>query len=670
MKKYEDSIGRVEFRWDHPPEIETVEKTVQTMKNAGVTGWVSSGVSGKGVPLYPSSVMPWSHEKANKTWLEYLLKRAAEEEIAVISWYPFNMSAPVTDRFPEYRMQFLDFPYQRNLEWEGYYACLNSPYMDYLEGIIKEQIRIGFKGIWFDGNTFSNHNTYPMFQPGCCCRYCSNLFMQDTGEKIPQAVDFASDTFRLWINWRYDNMVRVWTRLLNAAHSIDKNATICLNNYRRRHPKGLLLDWNTGIPLRKLNLDLVVSSELDGFNAQADFQIKLGQAMKCTRGCETWLPLRIYENAWIGNPEIETMIHGAAGAFSAGGSVFSGTANLDSIGYAMKDVVNLLEPVNDQREKEMIKYAGIWVSQKSMDFARGISPATFWNAYHGTNELLNHAHLPTSIIFDDSVESSDVSDYKVIIGGSNTCISDRDFVNLLTYVENGGLLVTCSEFAKKDENGIDRTFNPLYKVIGITGESCICPMAYSDISAKYAIMNQVKSFFGGSSYIKITTDIGFDGNIIAFSQIAREINECPGIITKSYGKGHILYFNSDVFQTYLTNPTTFIKELIDKLIRDLNEPLIDIIAPMCITTNLFLRDNGYALQLHNNPGGTYRYPNSCSSIGEILPVYNIKINISRLGIKKAYLLREKMKLPIENGFIHIKCIKHHQTVLLLTKIDE
>lgn len=667
MQAYEDTIARTEFRWIYPQSKKVIDHTIKVLKEAGVKGWVCSGVNGKGLPLFPSKVYSKAHKDANLEWLSYLLEQAEINDITVISWYPLNLAKPVVEKYPEYRIQFLDFPYPRNKEWEQYYACVNSPYLDILEEFVKELIKLGFKGIWFDGNTISNHNTQPMFQPGCYCRYCTEKFKKDTGLEIPIKIDFENTTFKVWVNWRYKILENAWKRLTEAVKSANPEATVCLNNYRRKEPGGGLFNWNTGIPLNKLNIDLLMSSELDGFMQQADFQIKLGKATQCYKGAETWVPLRNYWGAWLGNPEKITMVQGALGAFSAGGNVLCGTDNIVSAENCMKEISSSLKSVYEYKGGDLKKYAAIWVSQQTMDFEGKMDATPIWNSYHGANEMLNNAHLQTSIVFDDYVTDGDIFEYPVLLVNENTCITDKQWDILIEYVKRGGLLVACGEFSSKNEMGEKRDKNLLFNFLGIEGERVKQQVIYKDIREEFSLGEYPKGIYVNKSFVKIIPiedRLADEVKVICQSQTHNDEDLCPGILVKPLGKGNIIYCNSDIFTSYLEMPISYKKDLMRKIITYYKKAYIDVEAPLCVTVNVFEKDGNIILQIHNNPGQTYRYPNLGGTIGEVLPIYNIEITLNVGGYNKAYLPRWRKTVEIENNSFVIDKLNLHETVVV------
>jgi hypothetical protein len=125
----------------------------------------------------------------------------------------------VLDAHPDWQIQFMPCEgITPHPESEVHHACYNSPYGELLPAFVAEIVRdVGFDGIWFDGSTFSNHHARPMFQPGCRCPFCQERFTRDTGLPLPERADYGDRVFRRWMRWRYDVLMDVYRRCVEAG---------------------------------------------------------------------------------------------------------------------------------------------------------------------------------------------------------------------------------------------------------------------------------------------------------------------------------------------------------------------------------------------------------------------------------------------------------------------
>ncbi|GAG17833.1 unnamed protein product, partial [marine sediment metagenome] len=263
--------------------------------------------------------------------------------------------------------------------------------------------------LWFDGATWSYHGSVPMYFPGCKCGFCRERFRADTGHELPEGIDWESRTFREWVNWRYDVLMGVLRNIVDAVHEVNPDAAICYNNYRRRAGSGGN-GWSTAIPMRRLDLDMVMSGELDGFPGQADVQMKINRAYRCKRGAESWWPLCDHWYLWVPDTQPLSAVQSVLGCISAGGVASTGVGvETKKMAYVLRAMQDAAAPRMPYLGGETVEYAAIVASQQTMDFLGRNEPKPVWDDIHGANELLRHAHLQSSVIFDGDLEAHDLA---------------------------------------------------------------------------------------------------------------------------------------------------------------------------------------------------------------------------------------------------------------------
>ncbi len=472
MKRYEDCATRLETRGSSPPTKEYVDALVEGIEESGVEACWHSAVDPDSRALFPSKVIPNCHKDANFESFHYLINRLHEIGRPVISWYSLNHSIGLVEEHPDFQMVPMTgegLPQIPPHDNPKRYCCINTPYGKLLPEFAVEIVRdVGFDGIWFDGSTFATGGNKV---PGCLCNYCRKRFHDDTGLELPEKPDFSSRTFRIWINWRYNCLMEVWKHVVDSVLSVKPDAVICFNNYRRRRGKPI---WTTGIPMRKLGWDVIMAGELDLQPLQADFQMKMHKAYGCKRGVESWMALCDYFNLWVPDIEPLPLEQAAVAAASAGGVASMG------IGVHPKQVIETLSAVEKAAAPlmpyvggETVEYAAIWVSQQTQDFCSGqdfpggLDNNSFWDGYHGANELCLHAHVQSSVVFDDHVRDGELSQYPVLLAGNAACVDKNQARQLQQYVEKGGVLVACHEFGKYDELGYSREEPLMNEFLGI-----------------------------------------------------------------------------------------------------------------------------------------------------------------------------------------------------------
>ncbi len=650
LRRYEDCATRLENRGSHPPTREYVDNLVEGLLASGVEASWHSAVDPLGMPLFSSRVFPASHPQASLDAFRYLIDRLHDIGRPVISWYPLNLGGGVLPVHPEWRMHFYDIEgVAPNPEWAQRYACFNSPYGELLPKFAVEVVRdVGFDGLWFDGSTFSNHNTRPMFEPGCRCDFCRERFKRDTGRDLPEKVDFADRGFRRWVNWRYDVLMNVWRSVVSAVREARPEAAICFNNYRRRSSGTFA--WNTAIPLRTLDLDIVMSSELDGFPGQADIQMKINRAYRCRRGVESWWPLCDHGNVWVPDVEPLTAVQAALGCISAGGVASTGIGvDAMRVAYVLRQMEDAAAPRMPFVGGETIEYAAILASQQTMDFYA--SPPEVWDEIHGANEFCRHAHLQSSVIFDDHVERGELSRYPVVLLGNAACLSTRQGNRLADYVHGGGVLVACHDVGTRDELGHPHATPVLDQLLGIRSRRAgqgRPTLEITDPLLREACGPYV-TFRGAHTIAEPPNDAQVLALTVERTSASWEgIEErgqpapcAPGLWSRQVAQGHVVYCGTNYFCTYLRASTPRMMRLLRALLTNLRSPRITLTAPMCVTMNVRAQPDGrWAVHLHNAPGSAYCYPTPPRSsylhaVGEVVPVRDVVIEVLSASVRSA-----------------------------------
>ncbi len=562
-------------------------------------------------------------------------------------------------------MQFVDFDGKPDPEAAINYVCFNSPYGKLLPKFAIELVKdVGFDGIWFDGATFSNHNTYPMFQPGCKCNFCLKRFKKDTGLDLPKRVDYESHNFRIWVNWRYEVLMDVWKRIVETVESVKPEAVVCFNNYRRRISGKL--SWNTAIPMRRIKLNAIMSSELDAFPFQADIQMKINQAYGFKKGVESWWPLSSYWDVWAPCPDKLTAVQAVLGCISAGGIASCGTGEtVKQAAPILKEMENAAAPRFPYLDGKTIEYSAIMASQQTMDFWAKEEPNKVWDEIHGANEILLHSHLPSSVIFEDDIEQKNLSKYPVIILGNMVCISKKQAEKLTEYVKTGGTLFACDQVGELDELGCPYRKPILDNLLGIVSRDKTKGAPVLEIKDK-KLLSACKeypyvSFQTSHTKVKPSSDVAVSGQIYDCTEptIGEKTENYLGLWKRKIGKGNIIYMSADLFTNYLQKPTPAMQQFFKVLITSIVEPRVTIEAPIVVTMNVReQKDKTWAVHLHNNPGSSYRYPNPPNGIwlggtGEVVPIKDItlKVNIGSIQSASSTMSKKSFEIVEENKVI-------------------
>jgi hypothetical protein len=685
IKPYELAATRLENRGNHPPTREYVDALVEGVLASGVEACWNSAVSPRGTPFFPSRVFPVHHPEADRAIFSYLIDRLHAIGRPVLSWYPLNLGGGVLAKHPDWAVEFYHMPGTRgDPAWDHAYACFNSPYGELLPQFAAEVVGdpqaggLGFDGLWFDGSTWANHNASPAFsQPGCRCEWCRARFRADTGLDLPETIDLTERRTKVWIRWRYDVLMDVWQRCVEAVAAANPAAVVCFNNYRRRP----FAAWEAAIPLRRLGWNALMSTELDGFPGQADIQMKINQAYGCTRGVESWWPMCDHWHIWVPDHEPLTAVQAVLGCIGAGGVASCGVGTDPRL---MAPVLAAMEQAAAPRMPylggETVPYAAILASQNTMDFY-GTALAG-WDGVHGANEFCRHSHLQSSVVFDDMLAPDELAAYPVLLLGNAACLSQEQASQIEAYVRGGGVVLACHEAGTRDEWGEPHAVPVLDALLGIrerrSGRGAptleVTDAALLTAAGRHVTFKAPHTLAAPSDEVTSLAHIvdRLSGHWDDFENLAHAQPPArePGLWMRSVGRGHVIYTGVDLFTNYLNCPTGHMRRLLQHILVSLRPPAITLDGPLCVTINARRQgDDIIAVHLHNAPGSAYTYPNppnagSLHAPGEVNPVHDLRLRVNGRQVKAAKLALSGETLAVEGDTIHIPRLDLHEVVLL------
>ncbi len=677
IKPYETCASRLEIRTTAVPTRAWVDSVVEAVRQLGIEAVIGSAVDNYCRPFFPSRVYPRCHEGANPEVLRYWVDSLHAIGRPVLSWLAINHNIGLLEEHPDWQVRLIPDSAGRVGAVDGaHYPCPNSPHGDLLPAFAAEIVReLGFDGIWFDGSSLGvNNNTLP----GCICEFCARRFRDETGQALPARVDWASPAFRAWVNWRYDMLMGLWKRCLDAVQAVHPRATVCFNNYRRVRHGGIA--WGTGIPMRTLSWDCLMSGELDLQVFHADFQMKMHRQYGCRRGQDTWLALCDHWQMWVPDVDPEPIRHAAIAAASAGGVMWMGTGvdpRCNPPVFRLAQEVTA--PLLPHQAGEPVEYAAIWTSQQTQDFFWQDNPQGAWDGWHGANELCLFSHLPSSIIFDDHVAAGDLAGrYSVLLAGNAACVSDAQAAQLRRYVEAGGVLVACAEFGTCDELGWPRATPVLDDLLGVALRRAGAGRAtlevvdealwqagghWHTVPGRHVLATPVPGVTLLAHVIDMSAGDVWDG-----FETGRPapLPRHPGAWVVARGRGKAVYLGVDFFAAHQQGPKTMQVRFFRELLRSLATPPILLEGPLQVTMNVRRRlDGALVVFLHNAPASPWRHGQHTNG-AEVQPVHGLELVVPEGGVRHARsLLASRIFEVAEDGRrVRIPDLRHHEVVEL------
>lgn len=586
---YLQACLRVENRPGSPPRPEDKDEILErldALHAAGVPAWWYS-VSAKGShPLFPSKVLP-HHPDAVPGMYEWLSEEAHKRDMVLCSW-EYLCTAPYLIReHPEYAMQFLEpktpltMPEEarrraRERHEKAYggvnpVPCYLSPYGDMLKEFCVEVFEdLGFDAIWFDGCFMSATNTTPGMPMGCCCPRCAAKFRADTGLAIPRVEDWDDPEFRVFIKWRYAGLGDYMRSLCQHVRTESKHGLVCFNHFQRMgHATGL------GCPLNPLDVDGLVTAEVDQAPYQAIVQLKYLRAISNRHPQELW----IHQQPGGPNADPDDMAYFGMLCMTGGGHMALGlSAEPKDLVTTLSTIVERLGPRAPYVGGEPFRYAGIVLSSNTKDFAFAGDDGPTWRSVHGIHNILMHAHLPSEIILDGQVTLEHLRTFHLVILSDVRCLSDQQAQHLTDYVDGGGVLLATAATGILDEMGWERERGALDDLMGVVGRDPASPApntvrpigTWAEGLAPCLYLDGFRYGQPADAY-QDPLWVEFQDGVTVLAEGDDEASP-PAITAREVGHGQVIFINRDIGGFYSRTPSRQYREVVTALLLAYRQP--------------------------------------------------------------------------------------------------
>jgi hypothetical protein len=338
----------------------------------------------------------------------------------------------------------------------------------------------------------------------------------------------------------------------------------------------------------------------------------------------------------------------------------------------------------------------------------------------GTFRTIVEEHLPVTTICDWNLTAEDLSKYKVLILPNAACLSDSQCAAVREFVEKGGGLVASLDTSLCDEFGDVRCRERpprrseqgefgLADVLGVQHAGVITADAKpEELDVNFAkglgadYWDKRKSTFGlrlaiptrragedvtprnateGVPYSALddarlaklagTDPLIFKGPAIrvrpadGVETLARlwphgspeQADSPPAIVTRSFGKGRVVYFAAGIDAGYFSYPYPYQRVLLASAIRwaAKEPPPLEVQAPMCVHATLFRQTktgkDRLLVHLFNdvNTTANHALPNDDVPLREeTLPIHDIRLTLRGYQIASATQQPEGKPLPLSS----------------------
>ncbi len=615
--------------------------------------------------------------------------------VKVLGVVPPSLQSEIYAAHPEWRRiptNTTDIP-SVDLEQHPYggMLCLLGPYGDFLIELLAEistrspdVAAFSFDGLHYAGV--------------CYCAPCRDNHRRDTGRDIPD-VDMENPDFRRYQHWadrRLESLVRRMQTRLKGIRPDLALVTWSTNAGRFGH----LRDIPRNMPAR-LNLLFDAPDQefwLDETNRGATVVPAFANAY-------AWAVTNhrtVFSEPYLmshGNPYgkdsfpthevlrrmLLTLTHGALPSIAV-----AQPAPLQEAVYQGLAEVQKRRPWLTHKKPE--PWAALVMSDNTRVFY-GRSPGHVEERYlahvFGWFRAALEEHLPCTLINDWNLTLADLEPYRVIILPNTACLDDAQCAAIRNYVEQGGGLVASLDASLCDAFGDLRPNLALEDVFGVhhAGAASAGPTA-PEIDVNFArnlgpeywaarqntwdlhgasagplgspalhslIGDLPVTFKGPAIHIEPAADAVVAGSLTP--KPGAEGASLPAILTRSFGKGRVVYFAAGIDSAYYLYAYPYQRELLRNSVEWAagGPPPITVEAPLCVHA-VAMRQNrdGERLIVH-----LYNDVNTTAFHGlpdhdvplreEVLPIHGIRVAFRGYRIARVHLEPEGLDLPLERA---------------------
>ena len=701
---------RLEFR---PPYADP-EEQVRFLREMDANSYMASAMDAStGFALYPSEKAPMC-KLVDGDYLGRLIRLCHDSDIMVISWYDPRQNGVMYVEKPEWRMLVKESNDVAAHALPDSLCYINSPYKEWVYEHLEEIVhKLDFDGFLFDCSTFGSYD----MAFGCYCDWCKMSFRSETGQEMPEKIEWGEPVSNLFVNWRYEQYNLWLTELRDRLQRIKSELILELNVLNRPHVKdiGRSFNWMSGIKLRTLPDGISAGSESDA----SIYRIcSMNQAAAHARAMKReswnlWMPAvngsfdeRPGACLFDESPTCETFKLLAAEAISKGGIPWYGVDLLTKARREkLKETFAFIRQREDNLGDVLITDVAIHMSNIARDYYGKQDVAVYFAGVLGFFEAVTELHYPVDFILDDQFTLENLKKYRVLILSNSACLTAAQVTSIGAYVQNGGVLVVTHFSSLMDENSYMMANFALKKILGVDfcgirkiskgsgviryGNSMEDPTGVVSV-LKNAPCVDVK--IPANSLVKVMATISdYDCDFVPYFKAAvqnadydeleidtyfkmpHRSEQQPVIVRNAYGSGLAYYCGFDIGATYLKKPFPGTRIIINDLINERQDARIRLIAPKCIELSVLESCNGEKLHIHvvNAPATSTKSPGwhtLASVVDEILPIYGIVAEINGWRVSKAVYSSTGQNCEIEysdsGSRVMFDCINLHEIILV------
>ncbi len=535
-------------------------------------------------------------------------------------------------------------------------CCPNSPYRNYVLGLVKEICaQYEFEGLRFDMT----------FWPAVCyCHYCQKRFADEVGGDLPKVINWEDPRWASFQRKREDWLLEFATLVTSTVRSLKPKVSV--EHQASTYP----LNWRFGVTYRLAKQNDFLQGDFYGGPLQGSFVRKLLYHLTENRpyGFETSVMVNLHNHT---AKKSKALLRTKAYASIADAGAFIFIDAIDPVGTLNESVYRRMGEVFGETQKyepflggRPCHDIGIYMSTESKcDFAdNGKAPddralsskAPHVDAVISTCRTCVSHHIPFGVITKTSVEK--LSDHKLVALPNVLMMDEEEASAIRNYVREGGNLYASKYTSLITKDGIRKSDFLLSDVFGVSyqGETkekitYIGPAEghaklFAEYTMKYPVMMEstqmiVKALPGAQVLGRMVLPYTDPADFLRFASIHSNppgvSTDNPAVVYNQFGKGKVIYVAGDLENAEVASG------IVANLLRFLYDQYsFEAEAPAAVEVCAFHQEDRMRL-LVNLLNFQEEQPN--------IPVDGIKVRVRLENVKpkRLVILPEEKKVPFE-----------------------
>ena len=616
------------------------------------------------------------------------VERAHHHGILVVDCFKMNLWPGLGKLRPEWLL--VDMPDGRDIQPNRSYLCHNTKFGRWLIDYLRDRVdRFKLDGVWFDDTQYGSRGAWP-WPAGCLCADCRDLYQRETGREIPSAIDWQSDEFKHWVNWRYDNLREYQGRLTDEVRFVRPGAIVAYNSYPRAS-----IHWTSANDLNPADAGTQFFIETDYRRMGPALTAKIARARGGVQ-CEIW--------------GMMPQLGGSGGELHSIGytpyqdpdfcSRFSLTAFAN--GVHVQGQTDYIHPDNvparpyrelkKRREYlggQSIRQCAVHLSRQTRDFnyitqAEALTGSQemlgqsiedmkgtddFWKQLSGITEMPEQTHLVFDLMFDRSINPLDLNGYGILVLPNSACLSSTQSAAIRDWVRAGGTLVATYESSLYDELGHRLDNFGLAEAFGVDylgtfdreADSGTIYVPQDNLCEPFGLW---LGFAGQHTEIRARPEANLEvlctlstrrrfGPINPYEITHDSIH--PGVTLNTFGRGKAIYISGDIGTGFCDHPLPQVRQFFSSLVNR-GGLRVEVDAP----ANVFAT----AFEAGPNRRHVHLYHRFCpmipwnqshpeayqwAALDKPYPVQGIRVRIADRNVRSARMPLQDRDLAVESG---------------------